>query len=134
MIDSKDTVRRVNLENAEAEGFITLKDAAVVAGVTPLTANKRLVAVGLAGAGVAPVALGVREGAGRPSRLFPRAEALEAVLNGVGNRRANAEKDGPQIGVVDAAPMADETNALLAELADGGVLDPVARATAAVIA
>lgn len=114
MSNTENTVRRVDSENVEAEGLITLAECAEAAGVTKLTATKRLTAVGLLGPGVEPVAYESTGVAGRPPRLFPRVEALEVVLNGVGNRRAQGEKDPSEF---EAAPAASEADEALAAIA-----------------
>lgn len=109
-----DEVLRVALADAESMGLISLKDAAAAADVTTLTATKRLRGVGLLGPDAPVVALGVRETAGRPARLFERAPALEAVLNSVGQRRTPAERNKVDL---DLAPAATEADAALAEIA-----------------
>ena len=109
------TVRRVNIEFVEGEGLISLRDAALAAGVTTLTATRRLASVGLVGPGVPVVAYADTGAVGRPSRLFPRVEALEAVLNGVGNRRSQAEKERIEL---EAAPEATAADADLAAAAE----------------
>jgi len=120
--NTENTVLRIPSEDVEAEGFVTLAEAAEAAGVTNLTATKRLKTVGLLGEGVEPVAFEDTGLAGRPPRLFPRVEALEAVLNGVGNRRAQGEKD-PAVLIAGSdepeveAPAAAEADAILTEIA-----------------
>lgn len=64
----------VSLEDYNPSEAATLKDLAEAAGVTRLTANKRLDA-----AGVQPVAKLSTGKAGRPPVLFPRAAADEAL-------------------------------------------------------
>lgn len=130
MSNTENTVRRVDSENVEAEGLITLAECAEAAGVTNLTATKRLTAVGLLGPGVEPAAYESTGFAGRPPRLFPRVEALEAVLNGVGNRRAQGEKDPSEFEAAPAATEADEILSAIAEEASEPEADAVAPAAA----
>lgn len=98
--------------NVDDDNLITLKQAAALAGVTTLTAKRRFDAVELA-----HVAVGETDKAGRPPRLYPRTEALEAVLNGVGNRRTQAEIVVQTATFADA-PAAQEANAILAAAAE----------------
>ena len=97
-------------------GFVTVAMCAKAVGITELTARKRLTAAQLLGANVPVVALGVRETAGRPARLFERDPALEAVLNAVGNRRTPAEKDQVDLDLAPEATAADEALAAIANL------------------
>lgn len=106
-------VRYVLEGDVEAEGLITIKECAELAKITTLTATKRLTAVKLMGKGVAPVAYMKTEKVGRPPRLFPRQEALEACMNSVGDRKAQGEKETP----MGEYPAAVETDAILSAIA-----------------